>query len=136
LPRGRLGHRKVSIDGRATVLDTPCDGRNPQVLSMQRLHLVVQMSPSLLVQLTGWYECRTLLWGAMGRRVRERSLEGLEISPVAEKEPLQGVAHMPPQVKPIHDLHHPTPHPFGIPPPPIAADDLDTGVCWQPRRDR
>jgi hypothetical protein len=51
----------------------------------------------------------------------------------------QGVAQVPHQVQPIDDLHRlwgAVPNPFGIKPTPIAADDLDTRVCLQPRRDR
>jgi hypothetical protein len=65
------------------------NGRNPQVLSMQLLNLVVQVDPSFLARLTDRHEGGTLRWRAMGRRVRERSVEGIEISPIAEKEPLK-----------------------------------------------
>jgi hypothetical protein len=46
---------------------------------------------------------------------------------------------MRPQVEPIDDLDRlwgAVPHPFGIEPTPIAADDLDTRLRLQPLRDR
>ena len=135
----RLGHGEIPINGRAADLDTLRNGGNPQVLRMQLVNLVVQVYPSFLASLTDRYEGGMLLWRAMGRRLRERSVEGIKISPIAEKEPLQSVAQIPHHVKSINDLHRlrrPTPNPFGIQPTPIAADDLDAGLRPQPLRNR
>jgi hypothetical protein len=51
VPFGRLGHGEISIHGRATDLDLPRDGGNPQVLGVQPLDLVVQVHPSGVMRL-------------------------------------------------------------------------------------
>jgi len=63
----------------------------------------------------------------------------VKVPPIAEKEPLQGIAQILHQVEPIDDLDRlwgTVPNPFGIEPTPIAADDLDTRLRLQPLRDR
>jgi len=63
----------------------------------------------------------------------------VEVPPIAEKEPLQGLAQILHQVEPIDDLDRlwgTVPNPLGIEPTPIPADDLDTWVRLQPLRDR
>ena len=69
----------------------------------------------------------------------EGSPEGIEVPPIAEKEPLQGIAQILHQVEPIDDLdslRRPLPNPLGIEPTAIAADDLDARMRLQPLRDR
>lgn len=51
LPLRRLGHVERPINGRATDLDRPCNGGDPQVLGMQPLDLVVQVHPSGVTRL-------------------------------------------------------------------------------------
>jgi len=55
----------------------------------------------------------------------------------AEKRPLQGIAQILHQVEMIDGLDRlwrPVPNPLGVEATPIAADDLDTGMRLQPRR--
>ena len=69
----------------------------------------------------------------------EGSTEGIKVPPIAEKEPLQGLAQILHQVEPIDDLdrlRRPLPNPLGIETTAIAADDLDARVRLQPLRDR
>lgn len=132
LPLGRLGQGEIPIDGRATDLDTPRDGGNPQLLGAQPLNLVVAADPAGVTRLAehsrrGRELCRWM----------EGSPEGIQVPPTAEKEPLQGVAQVPHQVEPIDDLHRlwgAVPNPFGVQPTPIPADDLNAGMRLQPLR--
>jgi hypothetical protein len=87
LPVGRLGHGEIPIDGRATDLDTSCDGGNSQALGVQPLNVVVQVYPSFVALLTDQGRGYMWFWEAVGRQVRERSAEGVETLPMAEKEP-------------------------------------------------
>src|SRR5918992_2786247 len=67
------------------------------------------------------------------------STKGIEGPPIAEKEPLQGIAQVLHQVEPIDDLDslgRPLPNPLSIEATAIAANDLDARVCLQPLRDR
>ena len=69
----------------------------------------------------------------------EGSPEGMKVPPMAEKEPLQGVAQVLHQMKAVDDLDRlwgAVPDPFSIEPTPITADDLDARVRLQPVRDR
>jgi hypothetical protein len=134
LPLGRLGQGEIAIDGRATDLDTPRDGGNPQLLGAQPLNLVVAADPAGVTRLAehsrrGRELCRWM----------EGSPEGIQVPPTAEKEPLQGVAQVPHQVEPIDDLdrlRRPLPNPLRIETTAITAHDLDTRVRPQPLRDR
>jgi hypothetical protein len=61
----------------------------------------------------------------------------MKVPPMAEEEPLQGVAQVLHQVEPIDDLHRvggAKPNPFGVQSTPIPADDLDAGIRLQPLR--
>jgi hypothetical protein len=63
------------------------------------------------------------------------SPQGGEVPAVAEKEPLQGLAQILPQVDVIDDLDRPwgaVPNPLGRKPTSIPADDRDTRVHLHP----
>jgi hypothetical protein len=68
-----------------------------------------------------------------------RGPEGVEGPPIAEEEPLHGVAPIPHEGEPVDDLdglRRPLPKALGIEATPIAADDLTRGMRLEPRRDR
>jgi hypothetical protein len=61
----------------------------------------------------------------------------MQVPPMAEEEPLQGLAQVLHQVEPVDDLHRlwgAVPNPFGVQPTPIPADDLNAGMRLQPLR--
>jgi hypothetical protein len=65
LPLGRLGHREIPIDGRATDLDLPRDGGNPHVLGMQPLDLVIAADPAGVTRLADRRKSGRERWGSM-----------------------------------------------------------------------
>ena len=133
MPRGWLGPGERPIHGRATDLDLPRDGGNPHVWGVHPLDLVVAVDPAGVARLAARRQRGRDLCGAM-----PCTLQGVEVLPLAEQEPRQGLAQVLHHVNAINDLDGlrcALPNALGVQPTAIAADALDTGVRLPPRRD-